>query len=82
MDCRITFGSEAVRKACQTSTAPLKGCFSRGDQLSDQHLGLGLLLLMFGEVNERGKVLNDITALVPDRLMKRAAQNSLTSLRR
>jgi len=51
-------------------------------QLVDHHRGLSLLLLLFGEIHERSEMLNNLTALIPNRLMKMAAQNMLPSLRR
>ena len=36
-------------------------------QLVDQHPGLSFLVFMFGEVDERGKILNNITALISNR---------------
>ena len=44
-----------------------EGIFHAMIQLVDHHCGLGLLLLLLGEVHERGEMLHNITALVQDR---------------
>ena len=36
-------------------------------QLADKHLGLSFVLLVLGEINERGKMLNNITLLIANR---------------
>ena len=36
-------------------------------QLVDHHRGLSLLLLLFGEIHERSEMLNNLTALIPNR---------------
>src|SRR5512132_630389 len=41
-------------------------------QLVDQHLGLSLLVLMFREIDERGKILNNIATLIPNRAYEEA----------
>src|SRR5665213_2831906 len=36
-------------------------------QLVDHHRGLGLLLLLLGEIDERGEMLHNLTALIQNR---------------
>ena len=68
MESRITLGSEFVRKACQTIDCTVaRVFFTRWFSSSMSMLGLGQLLLVLGEINERGKMLNNITVLIPDR---------------
>ena len=51
-------------------------------QLVDEQPRLGFIVFVFGEINERGKILDDITAVSRTGLTKTAVQNSLPSLRR